>query len=204
VTTGYTEAIEKGATFEQYVWRCARAFGALVHMRDQSLDAKVPQVLVPDTSYHEKRLREAECKLLELRGLTPAQAEAMAQAEYEHLRIAYYEDERQNGVMDAKYVAIRAQVVAWVPPSPDHEGLKKFMLEQIDMCSPGHQIDPPRKCDGMGWLAASIKSAKDAIVYYRKSIADEVERTRQRNEWLALLRASVPQPGLEVEKKDAE
>lgn len=27
---------------------------------------------------------------------------------------------------------MRAKVEAWNAPSPDHEGLKKFMLEQID------------------------------------------------------------------------
>jgi len=33
--TGYTNCIKDGVTFEQFVWKCARAMGALVMMRDE-------------------------------------------------------------------------------------------------------------------------------------------------------------------------
>ena len=46
--TGYTANIVDGEeTFEEYVWRCTRAFGAMMHMRDDSLGAKFT---VPDNA----------------------------------------------------------------------------------------------------------------------------------------------------------
>ena len=32
-----------------------------------------------------------------------------------------------------KYLKVREEVEKWIPPTPEHENLKKFCLEQIDM-----------------------------------------------------------------------
>ena len=40
--TGYTAGILEGETFEQYALQCAKAFGALVMMRDEPSDAPIP------------------------------------------------------------------------------------------------------------------------------------------------------------------
>lgn len=34
---------------------------------------------------------------------------------------------------DKKYLKVREEVEKWIPPTPEHENLKKFCLEQIDM-----------------------------------------------------------------------
>ena len=33
---------------------------------------------------------------------------------------------------DKKYLRVREEVEKWIPPTPEHENLKKFCLEQID------------------------------------------------------------------------
>ena len=38
-----------------------------------------------------------------------------------------YKDENE------KYLKVREEVEKWIPPTPEHENLKKFCLEQIDM-----------------------------------------------------------------------
>lgn len=44
--TGYTaDLMEKGMEFKPFVLQCARAFGALITMRDDSLDAPSPKSL---------------------------------------------------------------------------------------------------------------------------------------------------------------
>ncbi len=60
--TGYTADIAKGITFQQYAWSCARAFGALVMMRDEPSDAPIPEAFTP-SDYHVKALAEARAKL---------------------------------------------------------------------------------------------------------------------------------------------
>ena len=39
--TGYTYCIEEGASFEEFVWRTARAMMPLVHLHDSGPDAKI-------------------------------------------------------------------------------------------------------------------------------------------------------------------
>ena len=39
-----------------------------------------------------------------------------------------------------KYLKVRREVEAWTPPTPEHDGLKKFALEQIDMCIPSFLV----------------------------------------------------------------
>lgn len=34
---------------------------------------------------------------------------------------------------DKRYLKVREEVGKWIPPTPEHENLKKFCLEQIDM-----------------------------------------------------------------------
>ena len=36
--------------------------------------------------------------------------------------------------INEKYDKVRREVESWNPPTEEHEGIKKFALEQIDMC----------------------------------------------------------------------
>ena len=40
--TGYTSGVQDGSIkhFNEFVWDCARAFGSLIHMRDDRRDAE--------------------------------------------------------------------------------------------------------------------------------------------------------------------
>ena len=56
--TGFTCDIKDGITFERFALNCARAFGALINMRDDSLDAEIPDEIKP-SDHHVKALAEA-------------------------------------------------------------------------------------------------------------------------------------------------
>jgi len=47
--TGYTLDLYDGKniTFKEFVMKCAGAFGALISMKDESLDAPIPEHLEP-------------------------------------------------------------------------------------------------------------------------------------------------------------
>lgn len=68
--TGYTaDLMEKGMEFKPFVLQCARAFGALITMRDDSLDAPIPEKFEPD-DYHIKKLAEAIQEQKRLQSMT--------------------------------------------------------------------------------------------------------------------------------------
>lgn len=60
--TGYTAAVCDGkiTEFPAFALQCARAFGALITMRDDAMNAPIPEEIKPDTSYYDKNISEAE------------------------------------------------------------------------------------------------------------------------------------------------
>lgn len=193
--TGYTDAIGKGATFEEFVWSCARAFGALVMMRDDPTDAPIPE-FEPHTEYYDGRLAECEAKLKELREMSPQQANAAASRAHEAEMETWRQREVERKDLEAKYSAMRERVATWEPPTPDHAGLKRFMLEQIDEsirfdCSPW---DAPSPLDGPEWMKREIERAARGIASSHENIAGEIARAKERNAWVKALDESVARP----------
>jgi hypothetical protein len=196
--TGYTAIIEDRAdcTFEDYVWRCARAFGAFVLMRDEALDAPIPKAFEP-SDYHVKELAKATRRLAGLRAMPIEQADALAKEEYAQAVREHAKDSEQQKLKLARYDAILAKVKAWDPPTPQHQELKKFMEQQIDVSTEFDRqyVRPePELLTGAQWLEKEIKSAQWSFDYHTKEDAEERERTAGRNGWVKALAASVPIP----------
>jgi hypothetical protein len=193
--TGYTSIIEEGASFEEYVWRCARAFGALIELRDEPLDAPVPAELKPNV-YYARSLDTARAQLAALQKMGRDDADNHAEsAHYDALK-RREEDMRESERKQSLYEDMRAKVLAWAPPTSDHAPLREFMLQQIEV-SIGGGIYVPEKPDrksGEDWLADAIRQAEERVAYAEKSLRKEEDRTRQRNAWLSELRKSVPVP----------
>ncbi len=57
--TGYTAAVQNGTVtrFADFAMNCARAFGALVELRDE-MDAPIPDTFKPST-HHSESLKKA-------------------------------------------------------------------------------------------------------------------------------------------------
>jgi hypothetical protein len=193
--TGYTCIIDDHAdvTFEQYVWRCARAFGALVLMRDDGMDAPIPEKFEA-SDYHVKALERDTAKLIELEGMKLAQAKVLAAADHEAALRRWEETVVKESAIDARYQAIREKVEAWHPPSSEHVGLKEFMLEQLKTGRPRTSADDPEPTPKTAreWLDGQIKNVRWSVEYHTKELRKERERTDERNRWIAGLRSSVP------------
>ncbi len=195
--TGYTSIIEdrEGTTFAEYAWRCARAFGALIELREDSLDAPIPEAFRP-SEYSTKRLAEAQAELARLRGLTANAAEVAAGADH-HAAVKEWErSEKDRRAKLARYDAIRREASAWTPPTIDHAGLQRFMLQQIDTSTEFMREERarPEGLSGAVWLERRIASAARDIEYHTKELREERERVAKRNEWVAALRRSIPPP----------
>jgi len=193
--TGYTAIIEDDpdVTLRQYILRCARAMGPLIHMRDDSLDADLRMPEVHD--YHEKALRDAENEYERLSHMTEEEADDAAQAEYDQ---RYREAADSNSDVDTlrrRYMAMREQVGAWEPPSLEHLPLKSFMLEQIDLCksdySREYTLSAERKTRTQ-WLDEAKARVVDAMARHREAHEKEVKRVEERRKWIEQLLESLP------------
>lgn len=194
--TGYTADIEKGISFEEFVWNCARAFGALVSMREDSMDAPIPDNLPVDT-YHQKELKREIEELHRLENMTETEAKKQSKLEYDKSMKEWQKSRERNALLKNKYETMLNNVKEWKPPTSDHVGMKEFMIQQITESIKfdcGEYPAPKPLIGWSSWLDDKIAWTRKDIAYHEKEWAEEQERTKNRNEWLSALRQSVPQP----------
>lgn len=195
MATGYTaKLMESGESFKDFALHCAHAFGALVTLRDEPMDAPIP-TFKPD-SYYVKALANAHKELSNLKGMTTKQKMAYGKKEKEeaiairHKIISTYKEE------NARLEAMKEQVDAWEPPSPDHTELKTFMLEQIEMSkhdlgySERELASVSEETEESFWEAA-VGSAESSIPYYEERVAEEQKRCEGRNTWVEQIQKSL-------------
>jgi hypothetical protein len=191
--TGYTYPIEEheSYTFEQFVWSCARAFGALILMRDEPSGAPIPDEFQPSDTYA-KWASEAKSEIVRLSALTPEQAETEAAEEYARELARSEAYNLKTTTNNARFLAMRSKVADWQPPTSEHEGLKRFMLEQLDLSVSDYVSPPPVKRGGPDWLRFKLTEAHNRAERSVTQNTEEIARTNGRNDWLKALRESVP------------
>ena len=193
--TGYTIDLYEGkeVTFEEFVMKCARAFGALISMKDEPLDAPIPERLNP-SDYHLRELVIAWQRLAEVESWDEEQAEREAERAYQE---AVYEHDKkiiEQASIRERYEEMLNRVRAWTPPTPEHEDLKRFMIEQLEKSIEfdcGHIPDEPKRLLGAEYKQQEIEKALHDIEYHKREYEDEIKRTHERNEWLKALRESL-------------
>ena len=195
--TGYTAALcERDVPFDKFVWTCARAFGALISMRDDGLDAAIPARFGPST-YSQEQVRTLTVELKRLKGMSKQECAAeMERENAEHLA-ANEKYVAECAAKRERLMKMRNQVDAWKPPSADHFELKRFMQEQIDSTI---------RCDGKAstfhlelithgtpedWRRSKMNECSQSIAYHEEAQREENERVAGRNLWLARLHESL-------------
>jgi hypothetical protein len=193
--TGYTNNVSTGEVteFRTFVLQCARAFGALIAMRDEPQDAPIPDKLEP-YPWNKDQLNKAQTSLSELLTLTPEQVELQAFRTYNEQLQAYFQFEKERNTIQARYELMLVKVRAWIVPSTDHKKLKQFMIDQLEKsikseCS--YSLPEPKRLSGSDWLANMISELERTITYHSSEWENEVKRTEERNSWLAILRNSL-------------
>jgi len=194
--TGYTaKLMESGQTFPEFIMGCARAFGALIEMRDSPNDAPIPDKFEP-SDYNAKRLISAREELAKLKAMSIEERTAFGETtktkdvdrKQGYLKKAVVENNRLEDMA--------AQVRAWTPPTKDHQGLKDFMLQQIDVSKNGVDYSEKSLAEAQAkpapeyYVEAVLSAARD-IKYHTEENAKEVERTNSRTEWVQQLRESI-------------
>lgn len=194
--TGYTAKLYEGEeqTFPDFAMTCARAFGALIEMRDMGLDARIPDEFEPPT-YHEKEIRIAKARLATLGEMTPENAARHAKEDYDQAVIAREKAETERNARRERYEAMLADVDKWQPPTEEHQGLKTFMADQLREsikfdCGMDYWPDLPT-LDGAEWMAQQVAKAERDVAYHTEEHQKELERTESRNAWVRALRESL-------------
>jgi len=192
--TGYTAKLYDGdQDFNEFIMGCARAFGALIMMRDESSDAQIPEKFYP-SDYHLKEFIKASDKLKRLKSMSDDERQIAARKEYDD-QVAHYNSEMTTCALRRKrYGHMLENVESWQPPTEDHLGLKTFMIDQIKS-SIFHDCatvsEEPKLLSGPQWWQKEVGNAEWNIEYHEKEYKEEVKRTDGRNKWLSELRESI-------------
>jgi len=194
--TGYTAAIKDGISFETFVMDCARAFGACVTMRDDPKDKPIPTF--ETSSYNQVQLKEAKKRLAELKEMTPFDAVQGANAEYDLIIANAKKGIEVDLALKEAYLSMLSEVRKWTPPTPDHVGLRDFMVEQIESsikfdCNRTWHTKAlnSKKLTGEEWIAEEFAKTYLNIDYHTGEQKKEEERVSGRNKWVDDLRRSL-------------
>tara|TARA_R110000850_G_C9803990_1_gene450716 strand:- start:144 stop:731 length:588 start_codon:yes stop_codon:yes gene_type:complete len=193
--TGYTAEVQKGISFNKYALNCARAFGALITMRDEPSDKEIPEKLEP-SDYHFKAKVKAEDSLSALNSLSSEAANKKALDAFNSAELNRTEKLKEEATIEVRYNEMLSKAKLWESPSKDHDKLKEFMVSQLEEsirfdCGSSYYEKPTVKLTGKQWRSEQIERAHKDIAYQIKNYREEVERTDSRNKWIDLLRDSI-------------
>lgn len=213
--TGYTEKICSGkedVPVSDFIRTCARGMGALVLLRDNSLNAPIPDTL-PVMNYHEKRIQELEKEHGEICSLSIEECNARADSDAIEQNRRRDEAWRESEARRSRYENMIAQIEEWVPPTKDHDGLKNFMLKQL-IDSMQHDcmsleewetIYPEAALsDGGQWRDQKIASISMDLGYHRIKARDENKLNTERQLWWDQLRASLQKLTLDTKPTESD
>lgn len=198
--TGLTWDLKPDSTLNEFAWRCARQFGALVTMRDEPDNAPIPLKFEPGW-YYTQSLKEAEERLRELEKMSVGQAAREAEKEYRMDQASAEEMLASAARQRAIYESMLEKVRAWQPPTPGHEGLKKLMVRELEesidfdgSTKYAESLKAKPEKDGRMWLLDAVARARSAVESAKESVAGEAERAAERTAWVQALAKSVGDP----------
>lgn len=193
--TGYTADLHDGKpiTFEQFVLKCSRAMGAAIMQRDESPDVEIRERALDD--YHVQNVAKSAARMQEAIARPLSEWEVLQEraiTEAEAYREKYLADQ---AAMEERYRGMLAEVHAWAPPTPEHFGLKTFMIEQLESsirfdCGDYVPAVPVRVSAD---LYAQTEIARLTKEHGRdvQYLAEERERVAGQNAWVRALRESL-------------
>jgi hypothetical protein len=194
--TGYTADVQSGKITElpDFAMQCARAFGALISLRDEPSNAPIPDEFKP-SSYNATKLEEAHAELVNLQAMTNEERRHAASETHKKAIASWDKYEAEKVAQRERYAAMLEKVDAWEPPGPDHFEMKKFMRDQLSEstrfdCGESYSSRPePQTADV--WFSDAVAKATKDIAYHTKEHAMEVERANTRTKWVSDLRKSL-------------
>lgn len=192
--TGYTDIIYKGIGFEDFILNCSRAFGALIHMRDESSKAQI--TLPVGSDFHVTELEKARTRLKDLSQMSLQRRKEGERKKYEAAVAYQKEAQEERAVKRGQLEAMLEKVENWRPPSTDHVGLHSFMVKQIEEtiqhdCCGFEKYETPVVETPEEWYKNQVERAEHDIEYHEEHLSEDNERNDQRRKWIIGLFESI-------------
>jgi hypothetical protein len=205
--SGYTYGIMDGTIteFEDFAKLCIRSFGATIHMRDDAADAVYrplePDLYLKNNLDHAKTEYEKALQMTddEVAALITKSREALIRAKDETVQML-----EKNKVIKSRIENMLVKAYAYHPPTPEHEQIRQFMIEQLqasfkeaiaeyaqkrlidineELKAPNPSIEECR--------AELIKTAEDRLKYCNEKYQKNLEHCKQANHWCELFFESI-------------
>lgn len=195
--TGLTSLVAENdnVTLEQFAMRCARHFGALIDMRDEPMDAPIPEEFEVSNHYRKDYERaKAEYENFIANPLTDEELEKKYN-DYvaEETEKAKQENEERR-IIRKRYEAMLAKVRKWQPPTSDHVELKNLMERQLtDSIEWDCKEYEPNILTKDEFISSNKASEplKECMGLYKNRWQVEIATVNSRNRWLKDLRESL-------------
>lgn len=191
--TGYTADIKDGIDFKSFVLQCSRAF--LVQMRDESWKTPIPDEIVP-SSFCAKQLEIAKKDLEKHYKLSSEKYDSCALKDWKQKEASRKEHLEKAKRLRVAYESMLENVRNWMPPTSEHEGLKSFMIEQLESsikfdCNEDYYLKPTPRITGIEWFIEKEKELFSDVEYYSREHEKEVTRAEHATKWIKNLKASL-------------
>jgi hypothetical protein len=174
-------------------------------MRDDPLDAPIPERFEP-TEFYQRSLNEARAEVQRLEKLNASQRTAEGEGLKRDAIVRNQQWLAKDLVTNARLNQMIERVNEWTPPSGEHEELKTFMLQQLTTSIENTEhieralAEAKSKAAGQ-FFADALTNARRRVMYSTEEQQKETQRVEGRNQWLAQLRASVPMPRPDPDRK---
>ena len=170
--TGYTYRIEKddGITFAEFARDCARAFGAAIHQRDDPLSAGL--TLPTIELYHQNALKDAKKSLALKLKMSDPEWQVLAHQKNVAAIDSWKESDANRVDKVARYDGMMGCVLSWEPPTAEHEGMKKFMIEQLTISCDDYDRkvrDKPAEMTGPKLKEMMIEMDTKSVSYHEQA-----------------------------------
>jgi hypothetical protein len=193
--TGYTAKLqERDLTFPEFAMICVRAMGVCVTMREEGDNVQIPEEFTP-SDHHKKALEKAQEDLSALEVMNLDDAKKIAHAEYLTKKKNEREFHKKREITYARYQLMLSKVQKWNPPTPEHGGFKKFMIDQLTEsikfdCEGFTREEYTEKTPAI-WISTERCRLLKDIAYHAKEYQEELKRVAGRNLWLKQFRDSL-------------
>jgi len=194
--TGYTSGILDGKTpsFQLFAKSCARAFGTMIHMRDD--DSSAEYTKREPTDYHTKELDEVQKEYDSIINGTDEFILSLAKKNLKRKIKSYTSIIKEHTQNKEKLLPFLEKAKAYIPPTINHEDIKRFMIEQIettithDGSTKYYENERNKLKKELSLL--TVKQAKIKLItkltwsieYHTKERDDEIQRCEESNKWV--------------------
>lgn len=190
--TGYTADVVDGkiTEFKDFALSCARAFGALANMRDDPMDAPIPDEIKPN-SYCSERLEATEDELKKLLNLSIEDSAIEAEKEYNEAFESTTKYRNNLKLENERIDTMIEKVLNWRIPTSDHRKLYEFMIEQLSTSKSNYEPEMPKRLSVAEWRTKKLKELTRDFDYYGKQVDEENQRAADKTKWIQALKNSL-------------